>query len=62
MVTVLETAGTDEADGRELARRPLLRMMDPSALESINVDRTPGLAARRDRLSKVDRGYIYREH
>ena len=32
-------------------------MMAPSALESINVDWTPGFDASRERFSNVDEGY-----
>ena len=39
------------------ARRPLLRMIDPSTFDRMRVDWTPGLAARRERLSKVDADY-----
>lgn len=39
------------------ARSPVLRMIEPSDLERIRVDRTPGFDARRDKFSKVAAGY-----
>lgn len=57
---LLLDAGLDEDNntgGEEPARRPPVRMMDPSVLDRIKVDWTPGLAARRDRLSNVEAGY-----
>ena len=37
----------------------MLRIMDPSAFDRTSVDWTPGLAARRDKLSKVEAGYAW---
>lgn len=36
------------------ARSPVLRMIEPSDLERMRVDWTPGFDARRDKFSKVD--------
>lgn len=43
-----------EGGDGELESRPVLRMMDPSALEMIRVDWTPGFDANRVKLSSVE--------
>ena len=45
-------------EGEEAARSPVLRMIEPSDLERIKVDCTPGLDERRERFSRIAAGYI----
>lgn len=53
----LPTTGLCVDFGEELARRPVLRMMEPLDFESMRVDWTPALDARRERFSNVVAGW-----